>query len=182
MTSAQRRLEGEEEQLRQVTEALIFAANEPVTADKIARIYMRVSGQEAPTAELIGEVIKHLNKLYDSSGCSLRIYRWGGGYRMATITEVAPYLKEMFSEDRSRKLSRSLMETLSVIAYKQPVSKPEVDFIRGVDSDYAIRKLLEGGLIDLAGRGESVGRPLLYRQAVGFWRNSGWAASMNCRS
>jgi segregation and condensation protein B len=75
---------------------------------------------------------------------------------------VAPFLKVFLDQKRSRRLSRSLLETLAVVAYKQPVTKPEVDFVRGVDSDYGLRKLMELDMVDVVGRSDAVGRPLLY--------------------
>jgi len=75
---------------------------------------------------------------------------------------VAPFVRALFADDEERRLSRSLLETLAVIAYKQPVTKPEVEHVRGVASDYALRQLLERDLVTIAGRGEGVGRPLLY--------------------
>jgi segregation and condensation protein B len=81
---------------------------------------------------------------------------------MATRSALSPFVKTLFIGEQETSLSRSLMETLAVIAYRQPVTRPEVDFIRGVNSDYAIRKLLEMELVDVEGRADSLGRPLLY--------------------
>jgi len=81
---------------------------------------------------------------------------------MATSSTLSPFVKTLFVGEQEKSLSRSLMETLAVIAYRQPVTRPEVDFIRGVNSDYAIGKLLEMELVDVEGRADSLGRPLLY--------------------
>jgi segregation and condensation protein B len=81
---------------------------------------------------------------------------------MATRSPLSPFVKTLFVGEQETSLSRSLMETLAVVAYRQPVTRPEVDFIRGVNSDYAIRKLLEMDLVDVEGRADSLGRPLLY--------------------
>lgn len=81
---------------------------------------------------------------------------------MVTRSSLAPFVKTLYVEEQNASLSRSLMETLAVIAYRQPVTRPEVDFVRGVNSDYAIRKLLEKDLATVEGRADSVGRPLLY--------------------
>lgn len=143
-------------------EAMIFAADEPLTDSQIGEVFASVTGHEAPDASEIQQSVERLNHHYEQSGRTFRINRWGGGYRMATIPSAAPFLKAMYSSERERKLSRSVMETLAIVAYRQPVTRSEVDFVRGVDSDYAIRKLLDLGLIDVVGRSESLGRPLLY--------------------
>lgn len=148
--------------LEYAIEAMIFAADEPLTAAQIAGVYASVTGEEAPAASEIQDSVDRLNNQYEQSGRSFRINRWGGGYRMATVPAAAPFLKAMFNSERERKLSRSVMETLAIVAYRQPVTRSEVDFVRGVDSDYAIRKLLDMGLVDVVGRSESIGRPLLY--------------------
>ena len=94
---------------------------------------------------------------------------------MATTAGVAPYLKAFFRRDRRRRLSRPLMETLAILCYRQPVIKPEVDNIRGVDSGYAIRRLLEFGLVDVMGRADAVGRPVLYGTTDRFLEEFGLA-------
>ena len=81
---------------------------------------------------------------------------------MTTTEDVAAYLKVYFRSDRRQKLTRSLMETLAILCYKQPATKPEIDYVRGVDSDYALRRLLDMGLIAVLERSDAVGRPLLY--------------------
>ena len=81
---------------------------------------------------------------------------------MATIDETAPFLQEFFRQELRTKLSRPLMETLAILSYRQPVTRVEIDQVRGVNSDYALRKLLELNLITITGRSESVGNPLLY--------------------
>jgi segregation and condensation protein B len=108
------------------------------------------------------EAIERLNAYYEETGRAFRIKHWGGGIRMASHPQYARFIRALYDEHRPKKLSRTLMETLSIIAYGQPTTKPEIDFVRGVDSDYAVRKLLEIGLIDIVGRSDSIGRPLLY--------------------
>ncbi|NNE70484.1 MAG: SMC-Scp complex subunit ScpB [Rhodothermales bacterium] len=148
--------------LEQVVEALVFAAEHPVSGIRIAEIYGEVTGQDRPAEQEVIHAVDTLNERYAEQDRPLRIEAWSGGFRMATIPEVAPYIKELFQEQRQRRLSRSLLETLAILAYRQPTTKPEVEFVRGVDCDYAIRRLAEMGLVDVMGRSESVGRPLLY--------------------
>lgn len=148
--------------LQRVAEALIFASNEPVPVRDIARTVAEVTGTSGPSEADVSQAIADLNARYEREDAALRVHNWGGGYRMATIAELAPFLKAHFDPERQLRLTRSLLETLAILAYRQPVTKPEVDFVRGVDSDYAIRRLLEIGLVDVVGRSDSVGRPLLY--------------------
>jgi segregation and condensation protein B len=148
--------------LTRVSEALIFAADEPLTAATIADVYAEVTGDESLDTDDVDAVVDGLNLGYQAAGSTIRIERWAGGFRMATVPELAPFVKALLASEEDRRLSRSLMETLAVIAYKQPVTKPEIDFVRGVNADYALRKLLETRLVAVVGRDESVGRPLLY--------------------
>ena len=148
--------------LTQVAEAVIFAADNPVSPGRIADIVAEVTGQAAPSEDTVRDAVEQLNATYAEHERAFEIHEWGGGYRMATRTELSPFVKALFGHEQEKSLSRSLMETLAILAYRQPVTRPEVDFIRGVNSDYAIRKLLELGLADVKGRSDSLGRPLLY--------------------
>jgi len=148
--------------LEEATEALIFAADEPVASDRIAEIVAEVTGRSQPSNEDVEAAVDRLNETYAEQGRALEIKSWAGGYRMVTRSSLSPFVKTYYVEEHETSLSRSLMETLAVIAYRQPVTRPEVDFVRGVNSDYAIRKLLEMDLANVEGRADSVGRPLLY--------------------
>lgn len=159
--------------LLHVAEALVFAADRPVTTREIASVYSDVTGNDAPSDREVLEAVTSLNEAYEASGRVFRIERWAAGLRMATISPVAPYLKSFFNKERTQKLSHSLMETLAIVAYRQPVTKPEVDFVRGVDSGYALGKLMERGVIDVVGRGDSLGRPLIYGTTDSFLEQFG---------
>ncbi len=147
---------------RGIIESLIFSANDPVDAKKLTQVYAEVSGDDSLTTKDVYSIVTALNDQYAQSGSAFHIFEWAGGFRLATQPEYAPYVKSLHEIDSKRKLSRSLIETLAIIAYKQPVTKPEMDFVRGVDSDYAVRRLMELDLVDVIGRSESVGKPLLY--------------------
>jgi segregation and condensation protein B len=142
-------------------EGVIFAADAPASAQRIADALSHVHGQVVPV-DSVHDAINQLNAAYAATGRVLRIHFWSGGYRMATEPVAAPYIDAFRQEDRRLRLSRALLETVAVLAYRQPVTKSEVDFVRGVDSDYTIRRLLELGLVDVVGRAETVGKPLLY--------------------
>jgi len=143
-------------------EALVFASEEPIGAKTIARSWAEATGLEVPDPLEVEQAVDRINERLLETGRPYAIERWGGGFRFATRKGLAPFLKALFVTDRQRKLSRTLMESLAILAYRQPVSRSELEFVRGVDCDYAIRKLLEFGLIDVVGRSERVGRPLLY--------------------
>lgn len=163
----------EDHSLAEAAEAIIFAADDPVSAARIAEIVAEVTGHTEVTAEEVEAAVRQLNEEYRASDRALEIHEWGEGYRMATRTTLSPFVKTLFLGEQEKSLSRSLMETLAVVAYRQPVTRPEVDFIRGVNSDYAIRKLLEMGLVDVEGRADSLGRPLLYATTERFLEQFG---------
>lgn len=148
--------------LERVVEALAFAADEPVPARRIAAVFAELTGAEAPTEAEVEAAVQRLNTALAEAGRVVRVFAWGGGYRLATEEAVAPVLQAFFQQEQRQRLSRSLLEALAILAYRQPATKPELDFIRGVDSDYALRRLLELGLADVVGRSDTVGRPLLY--------------------
>ena len=151
-----------EQQAMRAVEALIFAADEPVKADQIAGVVNEVSPPLALREDVVHRLVEQLNASYEDQGRAFRIQFWAGGFRMTTSEEVAPFVEAFLREHRNRKLSVALMETLAIISYRQPATKPEISQIRGVASDYALRRLLEAGLIDIVGRADSLGRPVLY--------------------
>ena len=149
--------------LNMVLEALTFAAETPVSVEQICKIYAEVVDQDSPPSQqAVEEALELLNESFEKEGRAVRIQNWAGGLRMATTASVAPFLETFFRRERARHLTKPLMETLSILAYKQPVTRVEIDAIRGVDSGYAIRKLLSLDLILIVGRADVVGRPILY--------------------
>jgi segregation and condensation protein B len=110
----------------------------------------------------LDNVIKDLNEYYSKERFSIWIQKVSGGYRIMTRKEYEPWIHRLYQERGKAKLSKSALETLAIIAYNQPVTRVEVDNIRGVNSDYTIRTLLDKKLIEVKGRREGPGRPLLY--------------------
>ncbi len=149
------------EELVPIVEALIFAAEEPVSIDRLRQVVSEISGTRPAKKKQFEKVIEFLNSEYAKTVRSFQIQNWAGGFRLATLPEYAPFIRNLLQTSK-RKLSRSLVETLAILSYRQPATKPEVDFIRGVDSDYALRRLLELELAEIIGRRDSPGRPLLY--------------------
>jgi segregation and condensation protein B len=146
-----------------VIEALIFSSDETLKAQEIIRAIKGIDGEEVNVSESdIDECVDALNKNYEVENKSFRIVRIAEGYLFSTQPQYAKYLGYLSSEKSKRRLSQAALETLSIIAYKQPITKPEVESIRGVNSDYTINTLLEKNLITISGRSETIGRPLLY--------------------
>lgn len=146
--------EGEtREQLRKALECVLFMATRPLPLEEIARIL------QVP----LDEALMLLNELaveYERRS-GLAIVEVAGGWRMVTRPEFAPYIARLHPPQRIR-LSRGSLEVLAIIAYHQPITRPEIEQLRGVDSSAAIQSLLEHGLIQVVGYKETVGRPRLY--------------------
>jgi segregation and condensation protein B len=142
-------------ELRSVTEALIFVADEPITAKTIADV-VKVD------REAVEKVIAALIAEYDEGNGGLQLREIAGGWQIATRAEFHEHVRAYLKSKPSAKLSLASLETLAVIAYKQPVTVPEILEIRGVQSPSAIKTLLDKRLIVAKGRKETVGRPMMY--------------------
>ena len=159
--------------LSSVIEALIFASEEPITGSKIRDIIVENEEQIEITEETVSDFVDKLNERYDENGLSFRIQAMGGGYTFVTEKKYHYWLSIFQHENAYRKLSQSAIESLAIVAYRQPITKPEVDQIRGVDSGYILRQLMEKALIEVSGRADSPGKPLLYRTTKHFLRHFG---------
>jgi segregation and condensation protein B len=160
-----------------LVEALIFAAQEPLSINQIRSIYQgeNVRGDESKyiEPEAVRQIIADLNKEYTRHDRPYRIVQIAGGYQFATLAEYAEWLGKLYKEQGRRKLSQSGVETLAIIAYKQPITKAEVEKIRGVNCDYVLKNLLEKELLTVTGRADTVGRPLLYGTTREFLKHFG---------
>ncbi|MFN1834744.1 SMC-Scp complex subunit ScpB [Balneola sp. MJW-20] len=159
--------------LSTVIEALIFASDEPMSAKKVRDIIVENEEQIEISEETVDAFVEKLNQRYEENGLSFRIERLGGGYTFVTQKKYHYWLSVFQHENAYRKLSQSAIESLAIVAYRQPITKPEVDQIRGVDSGYILRQLMEKALIEVAGRADSPGKPLLYRTTKHFLRHFG---------
>lgn len=124
----------------------------------------------------ITATVRRLNSEYEEGGRAFRIIELAGGYIFATTRDVGEYVALLSKQNQRRRLSAAALETLSIIAYRQPVSKPEVELIRGVGCDQVLANLMEKNLVAIVGRGEGVGRPLLYGTTDDFLRTFGLRA------
>lgn len=159
--------------LSSVIEAIIFASTEPVSARKLTDIIAQGEEQLELETGAIENFVEKLNRRYEENGLAFEIRTVGGGYTFATRKRFESWLSIFQHEEAYRKLSQAAIETLAIVAYKQPITKPEVDDIRGVDSGYILRQLLEKVLIEVAGRMDAPGKPLIYRTTRHFLKHFG---------
>lgn len=159
--------------LSSVIEALIFASPEPITPKKLCELIAQGDEQLELETDAIEPFVDKLNQRYEENGLAFNIEHVAGGYTFATKKRYEPWLSIFQHEDAYRKLSQSAIESLAIVAYKQPITKPEVDEIRGVDSGYILRQLLEKVLIEVSGRLDAPGKPLLYRTTKHFLKHFG---------
>lgn len=140
----------------QVVEATLFASQSPLTPRELAR------ADEGLTPERVREALDTLRQRYDEEEHAFQLYQLGDGYQILTRPEYAPYLERFDSVPRSPTLSDAALETLAIIAYRQPISRVEIEEVRGVGSASVLKTLQEWELVEVVGRGEGLGRPLLY--------------------
>jgi segregation and condensation protein B len=140
----------------QVVEATLFASQTPLTASEIARADERLE------PERVVEAIQWLRNRYEEYEHSFQIYQLGDGFQILTRPEFAPYLERFDSVPRSPHLSPAALETLAIIAYRQPIGRIEIEDVRGVNASSVLRTLLDWELVEVVIRGEGLGRPLLY--------------------
>jgi segregation and condensation protein B len=145
----------EEERLKSIVESLLFAAGEPVSIARIAAVLEGVAKAE------IQNSIVTLGAEYAANNRGLAIEEVAGGYQLRTPREHAQYVRRLLAA-RPPRLSRPLLETVAIIAYRQPITRPEIEQLRGVDSGGVLETLLERRLIKIAGRKEAPGRPMMY--------------------
>ncbi|MFO7891929.1 MAG: SMC-Scp complex subunit ScpB [bacterium] len=155
------------DKLKKITEALIFASDEPLSITQIKSIVDEASPRQ------IKQAIEQLNHEYSQTNRSLKIVQVAGGYEMVTHESYAQWVKELFKRRSASRLSQAALETLSIIAFKQPISNTDISSIRGVSSSGVLKTLLERKLITISGRAEGPGRPLLYKTTKEFLRYFG---------
>jgi segregation and condensation protein B len=162
--------------LKALVEGMIFAAAEPLSVRDLRTIYegdLRGAEARLLEPEEIRKIVDELNGEYRKAGRPYQIVTIAGGYQFATLPEYAGWLGKLYREQGRRKLSQSGVESLAIIAYKQPITKAEIEKIRGVNCDYVLKTLLEKELASITGRAETVGRPLLYGTTREFLKHFG---------
>lgn len=138
-----------------VVEAVLFASDEPLPESRLANIVETTSKQ-------VRQHISHLNQKYEANHNAFRIEQIAGGYQMLTLSPYNHWLKKLLRVRGDNKLSPAALETLAIIAYKQPIIRADIEAIRGVSVGEVIRSLCYKGLVKIVGRAEVLGRPMLY--------------------
>ena len=139
-----------------VVEALLFVSAEPVTVTRLATVIGAVSKAE------VEQALNSLQEQLAQDGRGIQLVKLAGGYRLVTKPDYAPWLKRLDKAKAAQKLSRSALESLAIIAYKQPLVRAEIEEIRGVETSGVLRTLLERKLVRIVGRKEVPGRPIMY--------------------
>ncbi|MGB9776794.1 MAG: SMC-Scp complex subunit ScpB [Anaerolineae bacterium] len=149
----------EARRLAVLVESLLFVADEPVSVGQLAGVLDASPAQVEKALEELGA---------DLQERGLRLQRMGDRFQLVTAPEAAPYVERFLGLGERRRLSQAALETLAIIAYRHPISRPEIEAIRGVNCDSVLRTLLASGLIEEAGRSTGPGRPILYAPTFAF--------------
>jgi segregation and condensation protein B len=156
--------------VKRVIEALLFSSSDPLTLNKIREVTDTIL--PLPLRQLRG-FLSELKEEYLSQQRAYRLEEIAEGYVLLTHEEYAPYLELLYRQKRGEKLSQAATEVLAIIAYKQPITRPQIDAIRGVDSSGTIAQLIERLLIEAVGKLEAPGRPTLYATTKKFLKHFG---------
>ena len=147
--------------LKHHIEALIFCSQTPIELTELKTCLTEMFEAEVSEKDIL-QVVQELIEKYASEDYAFAVNHLAGGYQFLTKPAYQTSIRILLKQQSKKRLSNSAVETLSIIAYKQPVPKGEIEQIRGVNSDYSVQKLLEKGLIEIKGKSENIGRPLLY--------------------
>ncbi len=145
-----------ENNLKAVIEALLFASDKPLLIEQIRNVLDNLSADE------VRNYLQELKSEYEQANRGIRIYEVAGGFRMIAASDYSPFLKKLYKSSRVERLSKQALETLAIIAYKQPVTKLEIESLRKVNVDGMVSSLAEKNLIRVAGRKKAPGRPKVY--------------------
>ena len=157
------------EQIMLQSEAIIFGAEKPISAVDIIKLIQDSSIDDQIDSDKITSALNAVVEKYSSDFYPFEIKQIGGGYQFLSKKEFYPILSKLNGDKYTKKLSTASLETLAIIAYKQPITKAEIEHIRGVNSDYSVQKLLEKDLIIISGRMQDmVGKPLTYSTSKSF--------------
>ena len=137
-------------------EAVLLLTQQPIASRKLAELAGLADGTKART------LVRALNRMYDVQGCAFRAEEVAGGFQLMSRTKFAPWLRRLHAGGTEIRLSGPAMETLAVVAYRQPILRAEIEAIRGVQSGEVLRQLIERDLVRIVGRSQELGRPLLY--------------------
>jgi segregation and condensation protein B len=151
----------------QYIEALIFASDTSIRLEELILCLQATLEKDINEKEVL-VAIDNLQQKYLNQKSALELVKIAGGYQFLTKKEMLPIINQLHIQKSKKKLSQSALETLAIIAYRQPITKIEIEQIRGVNCDYTVQKLLEKDLINIAGKAEMPGRPILYNLSAYF--------------
>jgi len=137
-------------------EAALFLAREPVTIRRLARLARLADGTRAHV------LIRELRRLHDEAGTAFRVEQIAGGYQLLTRSAFGPWVRRLLDQPADARLSPAAIETLAIVAYRQPVTRSEIEAIRGVGSEEMLRQLLDRDMVAVGGRADELGRPNVY--------------------
>ena len=169
-------------ELIHIVEALIFAAPEPISSAEIAKAVRRAAGDhddsfahqlENTSPKEIERAITELSERLRQSGSPLELREGSSGWRFFTRSDYADWIRALLPEMRPERLSPAALETLALVAYRQPITKANIEAVRGVSVDGTIQKLMDRGLVHIGGRAELPGRPMLYETTEDFMEHFG---------
>jgi segregation and condensation protein B len=169
--------------LHRVIESILFASQKPVSVKELTAILKgatNAAGENSIvpdfgklTADQISEAIHVLETEYAAAGVAFEVRENAAGWQLVTRADFAPWLRQIFPENRPAKLSAPALETLAIIAYRQPITRADIEAVRGVAVDGVMQTLLDRGLVRIAGRSDIPGRPLLYETTQHFMEHFG---------
>ncbi|MFA5975669.1 MAG: SMC-Scp complex subunit ScpB [Elusimicrobiota bacterium] len=154
--------------IQKVIEALLFITEQPIPLKSLEAVFEN----QTPREELLS-ILQSITSDYAQRDSALEVREIAGGWQMATRPEFAPWIRKLFKDRLTYRLSNSALETLSIVAYKQPITRSEIEEIRGVEVTAVLDTLTERKLVRIAGRRESIGRPLLYGTTPDFLKAFG---------
>lgn len=156
-----------EDEIKGILESLLYVSHDPLTLDKLASVF------EGQPKTLIHQALRSLQRDYDADSRGLRIAELAGGFVMVTRQDCAPWITKLQKAKASPKVSRSALETLAIVAYKQPIVRAEIEQIRGVECSGVLRTLLDQKLLRIVGRQDVPGRPIMYGTSKVFLQRFG---------
>ena len=169
--------------LHRIVEAILFASQKPISSKELSGIFKGAaeSAKDVPGIACFAKVkrdqiegaIRELEKEYEESDRSFEVRESAAGWQLVTRADFSPWLRQLFPENRQARLSAPAMETLAIIAYRQPITRADLEAVRGVAVDGVMQTLLDRGLIRIGGRAEIPGRPLLYETTQNFMEHFG---------
>ncbi|WP_428058643.1 SMC-Scp complex subunit ScpB [Candidatus Avelusimicrobium faecicola] len=152
---------------KKIIETLLFITDRPVKPGRLSEVVETVSAKQ------VLAIIEELTREYAQTGRAVQIVEVGGGFQMATKPEYGRWVRKLYNEKMTTKLSNAALETLAIIAYKQPITRAEMESIRGVDVAGPLERLLERGLVRVVGKKDTIGRPMVYGTTDEFLRMFG---------